>query len=112
MSKNLSFDFNNMFEEAIGSEHGITKEELKKWKPEAKKALDHIKEVIKNKENRIKIGLEWMELGNQDEGVIKKTIETAEKNSEKFQKCYFSGYRRLLSRIKSSSGCPSSSILQ
>jgi len=85
MGKNISFDFNNMFSDAIGTEHGVSKEDLDRWQPVAKKALNHIKKVIEKKENRIKIGLEWMELAEQDKEVINKVIETAEKIKKNFK---------------------------
>ncbi len=78
MKKSISFDFNNMFSSSIGTKHGITKEDLKRWTPVAEKAQEKIKDTIKNRENRIKIGLEWIELGCHDPSVVEKIMKTAD----------------------------------
>jgi len=85
MKKSISFDFNNMFSFSVGEKHGITEDELRKWTPVAEEAQEKIKDVIKNRENRIKIGLEWIELGEQDRLLIEKIQKTADHICKNFK---------------------------
>jgi glucose-6-phosphate isomerase len=68
--KQLSFDFNNMFDFSIGREHGVTGSDLSSMKALAKKAHTHLQGILADKRNRIALSLEWANLPYQDAGSI------------------------------------------
>ncbi|MFH1783532.1 MAG: glucose-6-phosphate isomerase [bacterium] len=60
--KHLKFDFNNMLSFNIGAKEGVTPQELKSISKTVSKAHQHFRKVIDNRQNRIKLGLEWTRL--------------------------------------------------
>ncbi|MCX5707308.1 MAG: hypothetical protein NTW13_06650 [Candidatus Omnitrophica bacterium] len=67
----IKFDFNNMFSQAVGKEHGVDESEIKEILPKVKKADEHLALVISDPKTRVKLSLEWTQLALQD----KKTIQ-------------------------------------
>lgn len=68
--KDVIFDFNNMTEHSIGVKHGATDRDVCGMLKESRMALTHISKIMQNDTERIKLGLEWIELPYQDKKYI------------------------------------------
>jgi len=68
--KHISFDFNNLFSSAVGRSRGVTDSELARLTPSLKKAHAHLAALIKNRGNRVSLGIEWTQLPFQRKGDI------------------------------------------
>ena len=71
----IKFDFNNMFSQAVGKEHGVDESEIKELLPKINKAHEHLTAINADNRLRSKLSLEWTELPFQD----KKTIQEIKK---------------------------------
>ncbi len=68
--RGLKFDFNNLFDFAVGAEHGVTGGDLKEFFPIALRAQKHLEELLSDPEARIRLGLEWAKLPFQSAKTI------------------------------------------
>ena len=82
--KNVRFDFNNLFDTNVGRKNGVTKPDLAKMAHAAKNAHAHLRAVIRNKPDRIGLGLEWTQLPFQDE----QTVASIERMGRKIASSY------------------------
>ena len=74
----VKFDLNNMFEEKVGKEHGISKEDINKLKVEVKSAHQTLLDKRKNAE------LGFMDLPYK-ENVTQEILDYVEQNKSKFE---------------------------
>ena len=65
----IRFDFNNMMDFNVGV-HGVKPSELKTFSARAGKAFNHLTSVLKNRQSRIALSLEWSKLPLQDKKVV------------------------------------------
>ncbi|MCX7927384.1 MAG: hypothetical protein N2606_04535 [Candidatus Omnitrophica bacterium] len=87
----IRFDFNNMFDFNIGSQHGVRMSEIAKMKKKISSADAHLRKVISSEKDRINLGLEWTQLPFQDEKTIKQIEELASQISAGFENVLFLG---------------------
>jgi len=71
MMKNLKFDFNNLFDSCVGSEHGVTSQDMQEIAASALKAHQHLQKLFSSRENRLRLNLEWVELPYQSTQSLK-----------------------------------------
>jgi len=64
--RDIRFDFNNLFSDTIGDEHGVTQQDLTELAESATIAHKHLQSILEDSRNRIKLGLEWARLPYQD----------------------------------------------
>ena len=69
--KHLQFDFNNMFSFNVGKKDGVALDELQRMSKNIDKAHRHLKSLIDNPTNRLKLGLEWTQLPFQNRNIIR-----------------------------------------
>jgi glucose-6-phosphate isomerase len=69
--KQLKFDFNNMFASSIGAS-GVTGEDIGKFAKAAERAALHLADILKNREKRVALGLEWANLPWQSDEAVKR----------------------------------------
>ncbi|MFA4889441.1 MAG: glucose-6-phosphate isomerase [Candidatus Omnitrophota bacterium] len=69
--ESIKFDFNNLFSFSVGSQHGVDDKELEEISGAAKEAHQHLLKILKHSRSRIKLGLEWAKLPEQEAGIIK-----------------------------------------
>jgi len=60
--REIKFDFNNLFSSSVGALHGVRQEEVAAYSQTILKAHAHLKKIISNREERINLGLEWVNL--------------------------------------------------
>lgn len=89
--QHLKFDFNNMLSFNIGNRHGVKEAELKAMVRIARRAHRHLRSLIKSRNNRINIGLEWTQLPFQDKRLIEKIQRLGNKISGKYENVVFLG---------------------
>jgi glucose-6-phosphate isomerase len=75
----------------VGSAHGVTEIELAKITPQVLKGLNHLERLLKNKENRINLGLEWANLPYQDKKIISELKRLAKEISKNYENVIFLG---------------------
>ena len=80
----LKFDFNNMFSFSVGA-NGVSQQDLDEILPEAKICADHLKKVMANPQERIKLNLEWASLFQQDKRDIAKIEQLGRQISKKYE---------------------------
>lgn len=66
----IKFDFNNMFGFSIGDKHGVIEEEIIKFSNLVFEAHRHLRKIISDKQNRINLGIEWVNLPFQDKQIL------------------------------------------
>jgi glucose-6-phosphate isomerase len=89
--KEIKFDFNNFFSSSIGSAHGITPKDWRKFLGAAKKARKHLSAVLADRESRVALNLEWAKLPDQDKKTIKFIQEFGDQIATKFEAVIFLG---------------------
>lgn len=67
----IRFDFNNMFSHSIGKRHGVTEADIGRMRKNASFAHRHLKGILADSADRIKLGLEWVMLPYQSGGAVK-----------------------------------------
>ena len=87
----IRFDFNNLFSASIGSEHGVSDLDLFETSSASASAHKHLESVLKDKRNRIKLNLEWTQLGLQDEDTINQIQRSGGQITKKFDNVIFLG---------------------
>jgi glucose-6-phosphate isomerase len=88
--KEIKFDFNNIFSESIGSQHGITAADLSAIKGAADKAQQHFSGLLKDSRNRINLSLEWTQLPYQGRQVLS-GINSLAREIKKYENVIFLG---------------------
>jgi glucose-6-phosphate isomerase len=88
--RSIKFDFNNMFSFSIGG-HGVHQQDIDDMLPEARLCAAHLKKVIADPQARIKLGLEWADLYNQDKKEIAKIQELGLNIAKKYENVVFLG---------------------
>jgi glucose-6-phosphate isomerase len=88
--KEIKFDFNNMFSESIGSQHGITPADLSVIKACVDKAQQHFSSLLKDSRNRVNLSLEWTQLPYQDRRVLSE-INSLAREIKKYENVIFLG---------------------
>ncbi len=86
----LRFDFNNMFDFSV-SEHGVSRQDIDTFLPQARKAAEHLKKIISEPRARIKLNLEWAKLPEQKEEDIAAIIKIARQIAQKYENVLFLG---------------------
>ncbi len=86
----LRFDFNNMFDSSVG-EHGVSRQDIDEILPEARLCALHLKKIIANPKARVNIGLEWVNLFQQDKEEVAKIQKLGNQISKKFENVVFLG---------------------
>ena len=86
----LKFDFNNMFSFSVG-EHGVSQQDLDEVLPEARLCATHLKRIITNPQARVKLGLEWAYLFQQDKAEIARIQKLGNYISAKYENVVFLG---------------------
>ena len=81
--KEIKFDFNNMFSSNVGSRNGVEREDIIKISEDAQNAHQHLKSLIGNKDNRVRLGIEWAQLPFQDKKAIKQIKDLGKEISAK-----------------------------
>ena len=89
--KAIKFDFNNFFSSSIGSTHGVTQKDLRKFSGRAKKASRHLSAVLSSQENRKSLGLEWVVLPEQGPKAIAYIQKLGDEIAAKFENVIFLG---------------------
>ena len=67
----IKFDFNGLFDFNAGKK-GVTERDIKKYKKAARAAYSHLAGILKSKEARVNLALEWFNLPFQAPEYIKK----------------------------------------
>ena len=86
----LRFDFNNMFSFSVGA-HGVSQQDIDEILPEARICAEHLKKIIANPQARVKLGLEWVNLFQQDKEEITKIQKIGTQISRKYENVIFLG---------------------
>jgi len=89
--RGLKFDFNNLFDFAVGKEHGVTASELKEFSPAAIRAHRHLEDILRRPESRLGLGLEWTRLASQPEQLIEAIQRLGREISKKYENVIFLG---------------------
>ena len=74
-----------MFSFSIGREHGVTESDLDKMNGIISKAHNHLKSILKDKRNRVSLGLEWQSLPWQNKKTISYIQKLADQIAHKFE---------------------------
>ena len=88
--ESIRFDFNNMFSFSIGA-HGVSQQDIEDILPEARICAAHLKKIIANPQARVKLGLEWAALFQQDKEEIAKIQKLGKEISKKYENVIFLG---------------------
>jgi len=80
--KEIKFDFNNMFSDRVGIEHGVEDSDLESMQELIKKSYMHLTKILENANSRIDLSLEWTQLPFQK----KETIAQIEKLAKEIKK--------------------------
>jgi len=91
MKKRITFDFNNMFSSSVGNRHGVNRAELKNSSIMLRRAAEHLNTLIKNKDNRVRLGLEWIALPFQSQAFIASIQKLGNKIARKYENVLFLG---------------------
>jgi len=83
--KTIGFDFNNMFGFNIGNEHGVEESELSALSSEINKAHEHLRLVTSDSRDRIKLGLEWVNLPFQEKRAVKEIQKLGDEIAKKYE---------------------------
>lgn len=86
----LRFDFNNMFSFNVGY-HGVNQQDINEILPDAQKAAAHLKKIISDPSIRVKLGLEWARLPEQDKNSIAEIQKLGREISGKYENVVFLG---------------------
>lgn len=81
--ESLRFDFNNMFDEAIGR-YGVSGKQYNNALPRLEKAIFHLNTLISNKDNRLSLGLEWTRLPYQEPSFISSVQRMGDEIAKKY----------------------------
>jgi glucose-6-phosphate isomerase len=84
-SKQIKFDFNNMFDASVGKKNGVTSGDIKALTGAISKAVKHLKKVLGSESSRINIGLEWTRLPLQNKKFIREIQSVGEAISYKYE---------------------------
>jgi len=87
----IRFDFNNMFSFSVGKSHGVSLEELNRLFAQVKNAHAHLHRIIRDKRNRITLGLEWVKLPFQEDAFIKKIQHLGKEIAYNYENVIFLG---------------------
>ncbi|MDD5432642.1 MAG: hypothetical protein PHO70_06640 [Candidatus Omnitrophica bacterium] len=82
--KDIKFDFNNMFSSNVGKTHGVEQSDIDQLMPSVHCADEHLKKILSSPSLRIKLGLEWANLANQDKNKIKEIQKLGKEISKKY----------------------------
>jgi glucose-6-phosphate isomerase len=88
--ENIRFDFNNMFSSNIG-EHGVSPQDIEEILPEARLCAAHLKKIIASPQARVKLGLEWAVLFDQDKEELAKIQKLGKEIAKKYENVVFLG---------------------
>ncbi len=88
--KEIKFDFNNMFSENAGSQHGVTAADLSAIKGSVNKAHRHFSGLLKDSRNRINLSLEWTQLPFQGRQALE-GINSLAREIKKYENVIFLG---------------------
>ncbi|MDP2941800.1 MAG: glucose-6-phosphate isomerase, partial [Candidatus Omnitrophota bacterium] len=89
--KKISFDFNNLFSQAVGKAHGVGRGELNALLPAARMAGRHLETIISRPASRIALNLEWTQLPFQDAAAVEKIQRLGGEISRNFTNVIFLG---------------------
>lgn len=89
--REIRFDFNNMFDFSIGSEHGVEEKDISVLSDVIHQAHKHLAALISHESNRVALGLEWTRLPFQDEGLINQIQRLGREIANKYQDILFLG---------------------
>ncbi|MDD2679297.1 MAG: hypothetical protein PHO03_00640 [Candidatus Omnitrophica bacterium] len=87
----IKFDFNNMFSANVGTLHGVEDKDIAEISAGLQNADAHLKKILANPRNRIKLGLEWANLPYQDAKTIKEIQKLGNEIAKKFDNVIFLG---------------------
>ena len=80
----IKFDFNNMFSANVGGVNGVEEKDLFELSSAAQKAHEHLKKILADSKNRIKLNLEWAALPYQDEKAVKRIQDLGKEIAAKY----------------------------
>ena len=89
--KTLRFDFNNLFAEAIGPDHGAGNSDFAAMIPAVRKARGHLTSVISSREDRVGLGLEWTQLWRQGPKELDRIQQLGTEIAENYSNVLFLG---------------------
>lgn len=89
--KNIRFDFNNMFSQVVGKDHGVSLPDLSRLSGAVSKAHKHLRGLISDEKNRINLNLEWVRLPFQEKKVIDEIVDLAKEISSRYENVIFLG---------------------
>jgi len=87
----IKFDFNNMFSQSVGKEHGVDESEIKDLMPKIKKAHEHLLAINADSRLRSKLSFEWTELPFQDKKIILEIKKLGLEISSRYDNVIFLG---------------------
>lgn len=87
----IKFDFNNMFGAGIGGRHGVEKKDIVELQSQINSAHTHIVNLLKDKDTRIRLGLEWVNLPFQDKKIIAGIQRIGKEIALKYENVIFLG---------------------
>ncbi len=87
----ISFDFNNLFSQAVGRQHGVEQRELNALLPIGQKAARHLQAVISDPARRFSLNLEWARLPFQDQYTVEKIQRLGREIADNFEQVVFLG---------------------
>ena len=88
--ESIKFDFNNMFSSSVG-EHGVSQQDIDEILPEAQLCAAHLKKIIADSQARVRLGLEWAVLFQQNKEEIAKIQKLGKEISGKYENVIFLG---------------------
>jgi glucose-6-phosphate isomerase len=89
--KQLRFDFNNMFASALGPAHGVTREDIDGFAKTVDRAVRHLSGILKDRESRMALGLEWANLPWQGKEAIARIQLLGDEIARGYQNVIFLG---------------------
>ncbi|MGE5308132.1 MAG: glucose-6-phosphate isomerase [Deltaproteobacteria bacterium] len=87
----LTFDFNNMFSTCVGSANGVTDGDIAAFSKTAKTAARHLASALKDRESRLRLGLEWANLPWQSPAAVKRIQMLGDEIAARYRNVIFLG---------------------
>lgn len=89
--KPIRFDYNNLMSLSIGSRHGITASELRGLQPQLRSSLQHLTGLLRSRQQRELLGLEWARLPFQETKTIAAIKQLANHYARRYTQVLFLG---------------------
>lgn len=87
----LRFDFNNMFDVSVGAADGVTAGDIAAFSKAGQQAMAHLSGVLKDREKRVALALEWANLPWQSREAVKRIQMLGDEIARRYRNVLFLG---------------------